>query len=104
MRRNLPMDGQNRERRQFNNVSNIRQEMVQLYWQLKEGRCTLSPGIVSNMVKLLDLIADLMMQTEAELRAAELEGKMAELAVLLAEQGRDVPEWALPGLKKELPN
>ena len=93
-----------RARRQFTSVGDVRREMVSLYWQLKEGRLALPPGIAPTLARLLEGIAEAMMQTEAELRAAELEGKMAELALLLAEQGRDVPEWALPPPKTELPN
>ena len=94
----------NRARRQFASVSDVRREMVALYWQLKENKLDIAPGTAASMVRLLDLIARAMMESEVEVRARELEGKMAELGALLHEQGRDVPEGALAPAERDLPN
>jgi len=105
MRRQVDLsEHSNRARRQFASVSDVRREMVALYWQLKEGRLVLPPGIAPMLARLLEGIAKAMMESEVEVRARELEGKMAELGVLLHEQGRDVPEWALAPAKRDLPN
>ncbi len=56
------------------------------------------------MVKLLDLIAKAMMESEAEIKARALEAKLLELAALLGEQGKEIPDWALAGLERKLPN
>ena len=94
----------NRARRRFASVSDVRREMVALYWQLKENKLDIAPGTAASMVKLLDLIAKAMMESEAEIKARALEAKMLELAALLGEQGKDIPEWALPPPKTALPN
>jgi hypothetical protein len=93
-----------RARRQFTSVGDLRREMTALYWQLKEGRLDVAPGTAASMVRLLDLIAKAMMESEVEVRARELEGKLLELAGLLGEQGKEIPDWALAGLERKLPN
>ena len=94
----------NRARRQFASVSDVRREMVALYWGLKEGKLVPPPGIAPTLARLLEGIAKAMMESEVEVRARELEAKMLELAALLGEQGKEVPEWALAGLERKLPN
>ena len=105
MRRRVDLsEHSNRGRRRFVSVSDVRREMVALYWQLKEGRLDVAPGTAASMVRLLDLIARAMMESEVEIRARELEAKMLELAALLGEQGKEIPDWALAGLERKLPN
>jgi hypothetical protein len=93
-----------RARRQFTSVGDVRREMVALYWQLKGNKLDIAPGTAASMVRLLDLIARAMMESEVEVRAREIEAKMLELAALLGEQGKEIPEWALAGLERKLPN
>ena len=45
-----------------------------------------------------------MTESEVEIKARELEGKLLELAALLRAQGREIPAWALAGLERKLPN
>ena len=105
MRRQVDLsEHSNRARRQFTSVSDVRREMVALYWQLKEGRLTLPPGIAPTLARLLEGIGKSMMESEVEVRARELEAKMLELAALLGEQGKEIPDWALAGLERKLPN
>ena len=105
MRRQVDLsEHSNRARRQFASVSDVRREMVALYWQLKEGRLALPPGVAPTLARLLEGIAKAMTESEAEIRARELEGKLLELAALLRAQGREVPDWALAGLERKLPN
>ncbi len=94
----------NRPRRQFVSVGDVRREMVALSWQAKEGEADLDPRALPTMAKLLDMIARSMVKDEVEVRAVELEGKMLEPAKLLQEQGKEVPDWALAGLERKLPN
>jgi hypothetical protein len=93
-----------RARRQFTSVGDVRREMVALYWQLKEGGLVLPPGIAPTLARLLEGIGRSMMESEVEVRARELEGKLLELAALLREQGKEIPDWALAGLERKLPN
>ena len=93
-----------RARRQFTSVGGVRREMVALYWQAKGGEADLDPRVLPTMAKLLDMIARSMVKDEVEIRAVALEGKMLELAKLLQEQGKEVPDWALAGLERKLPN
>ena len=103
MRRKLEMpSGSKGERHPLSNLSELRAEVRELYWQVREGR--VSPGVGQVCRGLLELMAKLLTETEAERKARELEGKMLELAKLLAEQGREVPDWALAGLERKLPN
>ena len=93
-----------RPRRQFASVGDVRREMVALYWQAKGGEADLDPRALPTMAKLLDMIARSMVKDEVEVRAVALEGKMLELAKLLQEQGKEVPDWALAGLERKLPS
>ena len=58
------------EKRQFHNLGDVRREMVTLYWQAKSGR--VDSRIAPSLVRLLDLIAHYMVETEAEVQAREL--------------------------------
>ncbi len=93
-----------RSRRQFTSVGDVRRERVRLYWRLERGEIDKAPHELNAMVKLLDGIARDMVETEAEMKARALEAKLLELAALLGEQGKEIPDWALAGLERKLPN
>jgi hypothetical protein len=94
--------GSKGERHPLNNLSELRGEVCELYWQVREGK--VSPGVGQVCRGLLELMAKLLTESEAEIKAREIEGKMAELAKLLHENGSDVPAWALAPAKRDLPN
>ena len=105
MRRQVDLsEHSNRARRRFASVSDVRREMVALYWQLKEGKIVLPPGIAPTLARLLEGIGRSMMESEAELRAVAIETRMLELARTMAERGCDVPDWAFEGLERKMPN
>jgi hypothetical protein len=82
--------------RQFHNLSDVRREMVTLYWQCKSGK--IDKGIAPSLVKLLDLIGHYMVETEAERQARELGQKIEELR-----QEMDARGIGLPPLINALP-
>ena len=94
--------GSKGERHPLGNLSELRAEVRELYWQVREGR--VSPGVGQVCRGLLELMAKLLTESEVEIRARELEAKMLELAALLGEQGKEIPDWALAGLERKLPN
>jgi hypothetical protein len=94
--------GSKGERHSLSNLSELRAEVRELYWRVREGK--VSPGVGQVCRGLLELMARLLTETEAERKAAAIEAKMLELAKLLAEQGREIPDWALTGLERKLPN
>src|SRR6187399_1553665 len=77
------------ERRQFHNLSDVRREMVTLYWQVKAGK--VDKGVAPSLVKLLDLIAHYMAETEAEVQARELRQQIEAVRDDLLARGISVP-------------
>ena len=77
------------ERRQFHNLSDVRREMVTLYWQVKSGN--VDPKIAPSLVKLLDLIAHYMCETEAEVQAQRLHQQIETVRNELIARGISVP-------------
>ena len=77
------------ERRQFYNLSDVRREMVLLYWQCKAGK--IDKGIAPSLVKLLDLIAHYMVETEAEVQANRLREQIEAARQDLIARGVPVP-------------
>jgi hypothetical protein len=77
------------ERRQFHNLSDVRREMVTLYWQVKAGK--VDKGLAPSLVRLLDLIADYMVETEAERQARGLGQKIEELRQEMDARGIGLP-------------
>jgi hypothetical protein len=77
------------ERRQFHSLSDVRREMVTLYWQAKAGK--IDKGIAPSLVKLLDMIAHFMVETDAERAERELREKIEELRQQMIAHGIDVP-------------
>ena len=77
------------ERRQFHNLSDVRREMVTLYWQVKSGR--VDNRIAPSLVKLLDLIAHYMVETEAEVQAQRLREQIESARQELLARGVSVP-------------
>jgi hypothetical protein len=79
----------NFQRRHFTGLSDVRREMSTLYWQCKAGK--VDKGIAPSLVKLLDLIAHYMAETEAEIQAQGLRRQIEEARNDLLERGIDVP-------------
>ena len=77
------------ERRQFHNLSDVRREMVTLYWQAKSGR--VDSRIAPSLVRLLDLIAHYMVETEAEVQAQRLREQIEAVRADLISRGISVP-------------
>jgi hypothetical protein len=77
------------EKRQFHNLSDVRREMVTLYWQAKSGR--VDSRIAPSLVRLLDLIAHYMVETEAEVQARELHKQIEAVRDDLLARGISVP-------------
>jgi len=77
------------ERRQFHNLSDVRRELSSLYWQVKLGN--VDPKIAPSLVKLLDLIAHYMCETEAEVQARELHQQIETVRNELIARGISVP-------------
>ena len=77
------------ERRQFHNLSDVRREMVTLYWQAKSGR--VDSRIAPSLVRLLDLIAHYMVETEAEVQAQRLHQQIETVRNELIARGISVP-------------
>ena len=77
------------ERRQFHNLSDVRREMVTLYWQVKSGR--VDSRIAPSLVRLLDLIAHYMLETEAEVQAQQLRKQIEAVRADLISRGISVP-------------
>jgi len=79
----------NYERRRFVGLSDVRAEMSTLYWQCKAGK--VDKGIAPSLVKLLDLIAHYMAETEAEIQAQGLRRQIEEARNDLLARGVHVP-------------
>jgi hypothetical protein len=77
------------EKRQFHNLSDVRREMVTLYWQAKSGR--VDSRIAPSVVRLLDLIAHYMVETEAEAQARGLHQQIETVRNELIARGISVP-------------
>ena len=77
------------ERRQFHSLSDVRREMVTLYWQAKSGR--VDSRIAPSLVRLLDLIAHYMVETEAEVQAQQLRKQIEAVRADLISRGISVP-------------
>ena len=77
------------EKRQFHNLSDVRREMVTLYWQAKSGR--IDSRIAPSLVRLLDLIAHYMVETEAEVQAQKLREQIEAVRADLISRGISVP-------------
>lgn len=77
------------ERRQFHSLSDVRREMVQLYWQAKSGK--IDKGVLPGLVKLLDLIGHYMVETEAEIQAQQLRQQIEQVRQELISKGVAVP-------------
>ena len=77
------------ERRQFHNLSDVRREMVTLYWQAKSG--SVDSRIAPSLVRLLDLIAHYMVETEAEVQAQRLREQIEAVRADLISRGISVP-------------
>jgi len=77
------------ERRQFHNLSDVRREMSTLYWQAKTGR--IEKGLLPGLVRLLDLIAHYMVETEAEVQAQRLREQIEQARQELLARGVPVP-------------
>jgi hypothetical protein len=77
------------EKRQFHNLGDVRREMVSLYWQAKSGR--VDSRIAPSLVRLLDLIAHYMVETEAEVQAQRLREQIESARQELLARGVSVP-------------
>jgi hypothetical protein len=77
------------EKRQFHNLGDVRREMVTLYWQAKSGR--VDTRIAPSLVRLLDLIAHYMVETEAEVQAQRLREQIESARQELLARGVSVP-------------
>ena len=88
-RRHTPSVARNLDRRQFHSISDVKREMITLYWQCKAGK--IDKGIAPSLVKLLDLIAHYMVETEAEVQAHGLRRQIEEARQELLARGIDVP-------------
>jgi hypothetical protein len=77
------------EKRQFHNLGDVRREMVSLYWQAKSGR--VDSRIAPSLVRLLDLIAHYMVETEAEVQAQRLHQQIETVRNELIARGISVP-------------
>jgi hypothetical protein len=77
------------EKRQFHNLSDVRREMVALYWQVKMGR--VDSRTAPSLVRLLDLIAHYMVETEAEMQAQRLREQIESARQELLARGVSVP-------------
>jgi hypothetical protein len=84
-----PVVRKNFERRNFTSLSDVRHEMSALYWQCKAGK--VDKGIAPSLVKLLDLIAHYMAETEAEIQAQGLRRQIEEARNDLLARGVHVP-------------
>ena len=79
----------NHPHRAFFGLADVRREMVTLYWQAKAGK--IDPKIAPSLVKLLDLIAHYMVETEAEVQAQQLRRQIEEARNDLLARGVHVP-------------
>ena len=77
------------EKRQFHNLGDVRREMSTLFWQCKAGK--IDPKIAPSLVKLLDLIAHYMCETEAEVQAQRLREQIESARQELLARGVPVP-------------
>src|SRR5215204_2162637 len=77
------------EKRQFHSLSDVRREMVTLYWQAKSGR--VDSRIAPSLVRLLDLIAHYMVETEAEVQAQRMHQQIETVRNELIARGISVP-------------
>ena len=83
MKRKEEFPHTNRERRRFANVSDVRHELARLYWDMRTGGAEkVHPKLAPSMVRALELIAKLMMESEQEQAVREMR---EELDALLAE-------------------
>lgn len=78
------------DKRQFHSLSDVRREMVMLYWQCKFGK--IDKGMAPSLVKLLDLIAHYMVETEAEIQAKRLREQIEAVRQELIERGVPLPQ------------
>lgn len=83
------------ERRQFQNVSDVRHEATALYWQVKSGK--IDPDRARPLTRLLDLIAKLMIQDEATAQLNKLSEQVSALRLELQAAGadQDLPQSAI---------
>jgi hypothetical protein len=88
-KRYVPVTRGTVDHRQFASLSDVRREMVTLYWQAKYGK--IDKGIAPSLVKLLDLIAHYMVETEAEVQAQQLRRQIEEARNDLLARGVHVP-------------
>jgi hypothetical protein len=88
-KRYVPASHANRDSRQFHSVSDVRREMITLYWQCKAGK--IDKGIAPSLVKLLDLIGHSLIETEAEIQAQGLRRQIEEARNDLLARGVHVP-------------
>ena len=88
-RRYVPISHNNREHRRFVSLSDVRAEMSALYWQCKAGK--IDKGLAPSLVKLLDLIAHYMVETEAEIQAKRLREQIEAVRQELLARGVPVP-------------
>ena len=77
------------EKRQFHNLGDVRREIVTLYWQVKMGK--VATRIAPSLVRLLDLIAHYMVETEAEVQAQRLHQQIETVRNELIARGISVP-------------
>jgi hypothetical protein len=77
------------EKRQFHSLSDVRREMITLFWQCKVGK--IDPKIAPSLVKLLDLIAHYMCETEVEIQAQRLREQIEQARQELLARGVPVP-------------
>ena len=77
------------ERRQFHSLSDVRREMVTLYWQANEKR--IDKRYLPSLVNLLDMIANYMVETEAEVQAKNLREQIEAARQELLARGVPVP-------------
>ena len=77
------------EKRQFHSLGDVRREMVSLYWQAKSSRA--DSRIAPSLVRLLDLIAHYMVETEAEVQAQRLREQIESARQELLARGVPVP-------------
>lgn len=83
------------ERRQFQNVSDVRHEATSLYWRVKDGK--IDPNRARSLTRLLDLIAKLMIQDEATAQLNKLSEQVSALRLELQAAGadQDLPQSAI---------
>ena len=88
-RRYQPVIYGSADQRQFHSLTDVRKEMVALYWQIKHGK--VDKGAGPTLAKLLDMIAHYMVETEAEIQAKRLREQIEEARQELLARGISVP-------------